>query len=134
SYDVSITNIGVDDLLGPLMLLIDPGQYFGAGIAAAVQGTGNQHNLWLLDLTAALAATGNKLGAGATLANQTVARLPAQLFSNTGAAGRLVQSEPSHGVYPLTYAIPPPQIEAIDAAGTLQGMLAGPAARQAWTH
>jgi hypothetical protein len=35
SYDVSVTNIGSDELAGPLMLLLDPGRYFSETIDGA---------------------------------------------------------------------------------------------------
>jgi len=60
SYDVSLTNIGTDDLKGPLTLLLDPGRYFGASIASADIGGGDQSDLWTIDLSPALLASGGK--------------------------------------------------------------------------
>ncbi|MBU3058495.1 hypothetical protein, partial [Pseudomonas indica] len=53
SYDISITNVGSDDLRGPLMLLLDPGRYFEGVIAEGAIPSADQSGLWLLDLSAA---------------------------------------------------------------------------------
>ncbi|GHU19083.1 hypothetical protein FACS189475_05670 [Betaproteobacteria bacterium] len=54
SYDVSITNIGQDDLNGPMKLILDPGRYFTGDIANATGADGERTELWVIDLTAAL--------------------------------------------------------------------------------
>ena len=61
SYDVSLTNIGTDDLKGPLTLLLDPGRYFGDSIDSASIGGGDQSDLWIIDLSSALLASGGKV-------------------------------------------------------------------------
>ncbi|TAK59596.1 hypothetical protein [Methylobacter sp.] len=50
SYDVSLTNIGTDDLKGPLTLLLDPGLYFGDSTDSASIGGGDQSDYGYLTL------------------------------------------------------------------------------------
>lgn len=93
SYDVSLTNIGTDDLKAPLMLLLDPGRYFGHAIEGAGQAGADQSDLWILDLSAALVAQGGSFAVGSTLVNQTVTVVPASLFGTaSGAPGAAVHS------------------------------------------
>ncbi|MCM8597201.1 MAG: putative Ig domain-containing protein, partial [Candidatus Accumulibacter sp.] len=101
SYDVSITNIGHDDLAGPLMLLLDPGRYFAGTIDGAAAGAGDQSDLWVLDLGSALqtAFPGGKLAAGATLAEQTVSIVPASHFGQRAGMAELIKANLGHGVY-----------------------------------
>jgi hypothetical protein len=103
SYDVSVTNTSNEDLHGPLMLLLDPGAYFGDTITGATQGSGDQSDLWVLDLTGALAS--GKLAAGQTLTNQTVTVVPASQFSVNGLA-TLAKFNLGHGIY----AVPTPDL------------------------
>ncbi|MDK2126935.1 putative Ig domain-containing protein, partial [Parachitinimonas caeni] len=110
SYDVSLRNIGTDDLKGPLTLLLDPGRYFGDAIAGARRGSGEQSDLWLLDLSAAL--KDGKLAAGETLADQTVTLVPAERFGTAPGSGPLVKANLGHGVYALPYQNVPPQVSA----------------------
>ncbi len=59
SYDVSVTNIGSEAIEGPLTLLLDPGQLLQRKRLPAPQpGGGDQADLWVLDLGAALAGAG----------------------------------------------------------------------------
>jgi len=51
SYDVNVTNIGDDDIVGPLTLLLDPQFTLGGAVLGATEGTGSQAGLWLLDLS-----------------------------------------------------------------------------------
>ena len=108
SYDVSITNIGTDDLRGPLMLLLDPGRYFGDAVVGASQGSGNQSDLWVLDLTSTIQATGGKFAVGQTLSNQTITVRPASSFGTTPGSATLVKFNLSHGVYAAPLANVPP--------------------------
>ncbi|WP_346949757.1 putative Ig domain-containing protein, partial [Dyella sp.] len=116
SYDVSLKNIGTDDLHGPLMLLLDPGAYFGMNIGGATQGTGDQSDLWVLDLTSALQALGGKLAVGATLANQTISEVPASHFG--GGLADLAKFNLGHGVYAVPQANLPPSM-AISSSGVV---------------
>ena len=112
SYDVSITNIGMEDVHGPLILLLDPGQYFGGQVNDGAQGGGAQSALWTIDLSAALAAQGGRLGVGATLANQTVTVGPSVALN---AAGQLIKFDMGHGVYAVPYENAPPAISVVSA-------------------
>ncbi len=93
SYDVTVTNIGDDDLRAPLTLVIDPGQYFsGHPIGAQPSGQG----LWLIDLSSAL--SGGALKTGEQIAAQTVTvTTPGNQRADLG-----------HGVYALPYPNDPP--------------------------
>lgn len=134
----SLTNIGTDDLKGPLMLLLDPGRYFGHAIAGAGQAGAYQSDLWILDLSAALAAQGGTFTVGSTIANQTVTVVPASRFGTaSGAPGAavhsprpwgsqagsadLVKATLGHGVYALPQENLPPSvsvaIESVDSDG-----------------
>jgi len=112
SYDVSITNIGVDDIHGPLMLLLDPGRYFGGQIGNASALTGDQSDLWLIDLSTGLTGLGGKLAVGATLADQTVSVTPASYFG-TGVSG-LAKFNLGHGLYAVPYQNTPPALSNAD--------------------
>ena len=99
SYDVSITNIGTDDLRGPLTLLLDPGRYFQGTVMDSVAGSGNQSDLWVMDLIFGLQALGGQLTVGATLGNETVTVKPASSFGTLAGAADLVKVNLGHGVY-----------------------------------
>ncbi len=133
SYDVSITNIGVDDIRGPLTLLLDPGRYFANQVVGATQGTGDQADLWLIDLTAGLQATGGKLGVGATLANQTVSVRPASIFGTSPGSSTLVKFNLGHGIYAVPYDNTPPTVQVAGAADPESVALPDAQAGQAWT-
>ncbi|ULU23434.1 tandem-95 repeat protein [Dyella terrae] len=122
SYDVSVTNIGTEDLHGPLMLLLDPGAYFGYTIAGATQGTGDQSDLWALDLTSAL--SNGKLAVGATLANQTITVVPASQLGIGGLAN-LAKFNLGHGIYAVPTAALPPSIGIIPPAPADDGSTDG---------
>ncbi|HWU76726.1 MAG TPA: putative Ig domain-containing protein, partial [Rhodanobacter sp.] len=107
SYDVSLTNTSNEDLHGPLMLLLDPGTYFGDTITGTTQGTGDQSDLWVLDLTGSLA--NGKLAAGATLANQTITVVPASQFG-VGGLVDLAKFNLGHGIYAVPMPSVPPSI------------------------
>ncbi len=109
SYDVTITNIGADDLNGPLMLLLDPGHYFEGGIVGAFDGEGDFDDLWVLDLTDAIRAmAGGKFKVGAKIENLTVTIVPAsQLTSRTGLS-ELVKANLGHGIFAVPQANLPP--------------------------
>ena len=134
SYDVTLTNIGIDDLRGPLMLLLDPGRYFGDAISNARQGQGEQRELWVIDLSAALA--GKPLKYGQTLDKQTVSVRPASSFGSTPGSGALVKFNLGHGVYAVPYDNTPPVLGQRAADGSLDtDTPALPAAQagQAWS-
>ncbi|HAY28075.1 MAG TPA: hypothetical protein DCY47_11380, partial [Candidatus Accumulibacter sp.] len=99
SYDLSLTNIGSDEIAGPLALLLDPGRHFGATVAGAVAGGGEQADLWLIDLGDALNDLGGKLAAGATIAAQTISIVPASRFSAYAGIASIVKANLGHGVY-----------------------------------
>ena len=132
SYDLSITNIGTDDLRGPLMLLLDPGRYFGDSVVGGVQGTGEQAALWVIDLNAALQAVGGRLASGQTLANQTVSVRPASTFAGVG-AGTLAKFDLGHGVYAVPYDNTPPTVAIVGAAPDAPNALPAATAGTAWT-
>ncbi|MES2942354.1 MAG: putative Ig domain-containing protein, partial [Pseudomonadota bacterium] len=117
SYDVSLTNIGLDDLRGPLVLLLDPGRYFAAGVPGATQGLDGQSDLWLIDLTPALQASNGKFAVGQTLLNQTITVRPASSFGTTPGSGTLVKFNLSHGVYAAPLANSPPTLSLLDTEG-----------------
>ncbi|WP_034607038.1 putative Ig domain-containing protein, partial [Chitinimonas koreensis] len=134
SYDVDLTNIGTDDLNGPLVLLLDPGRYFGGSIAGAQSGSGDQSDLWLLDLSAALAARGGKLAAGASLTGQTVTVLPASRFGGAAGGGSLARATLGHGVYAAPQVNLPPTLAIAGTTGSAQSdTFAAATAGQAWT-
>ena len=110
SYDLDLTNIGTDDLNGPLMLLLDPGRYFAGSIADGRSGAGDPSDLWVLDLTAALHDLGGKLAVGATLTGQTVTLVPASRFSTRAGLADLVKANLGHGVYAVPQNNLPPQL------------------------
>ena len=99
SYDVVITNIGEDDIKGPMLLLLDPGRYFAGQIDGADAGSANQANLWLLNISEALAAAGGRLSVDATLAAQTVTVVRLSLFATQAGMQDLVKANLGHGVY-----------------------------------
>ena len=113
SYDVSITNTGDDDLKGPLMLLLDPGQYFADKIADANALKGAQQGLWAIDATQALKQMGGKLAKGQKLEHITVSLVNAQDLSTTLAGGALVKANLAHQVYALPYANLPPVVASL---------------------
>ncbi|HEV6968357.1 Ig-like domain-containing protein [Roseateles sp.] len=134
SYDVNITNIGVDDLRGPLMLLLDPGRYFGDAIVGATRGDGAQADLWVLDLTAAL--QGHPLKTGETLSNRTVSVRPASSFGTTPGSGQIVKADLGHGIYAVPYDNTPPVLGQLKADGSLDlttAALPAATAGQAWS-
>ena len=108
SYDVDVTNIGIDDIRGPLTLLLNPQTAFGGAVEGAVIGSGLQDGLWLLDLSAGLQAFGNKLPVGATLASQTVTLRPLSALSP--ALVQLMKADMGHQLYALPQANIPPSI------------------------
>ena len=110
SYDVSITNIGTDDLKGPLTLLLDPGRYFAGGVTGSVSGTGDQSDLWIMDLSAGLAAAGGKLVVGGVISNQTVTIVPASLFGTMAGAATLVKANLGAGIYAMPQENLPPTL------------------------
>jgi hypothetical protein len=110
SYDVSITNIGTDDLNGPITLLLDPGRYFGGEIMNAITGTADQSNLWLIYLSPGLAAAGGKLVAGGTISNLTVTIVPANQFGAMAGAQTLVKADLGHGIYAMPQENLPPTL------------------------
>ncbi len=118
SYDVSITNIGNEDIHGPLSLLLDPGQYFNGQVSDGAQ---DGSSYWTLDLTAALDAQGGVLAAGATLANQTVTVGPsAALLAATG-TGQLVKFNMGSGVYAVPYDDTPPTVTVVSPSNSSAG-------------
>ena len=125
SYDVNITNLGVDNLKGPLMLLIDPGQYFSGSIDGNAL-SGAQQGLWVIDASAALKQSGGKLARVKTLKNITVTVVSPQDLSTSQAGGTLIKATLSHQVYGLPYANLPPTVAAmttttvVDSAGVSQ--------------
>ncbi len=131
SYDVSLTNIGTDDLKGPLTLLLDPGRYFGDAIASANIGGGDQSDLWTIDLSAALLASGGKFAAGATITGQTITVVPASLFATRAGMADLVKFNLGHGVYAVPQENLPPSLSV--AGLTDADTLATATAGQAWT-
>lgn len=108
SYDVDVTNIGIDDIRGPLTLLLNPQTAFGGAVEGAVIGSGLQDGLWLLDLSAGLQAFGNKLPVGATLASQTVTLRPLSTLSP--ALVQLIKADMGHQLYALPQANIPPSL------------------------
>ncbi|MDR0673568.1 MAG: putative Ig domain-containing protein, partial [Zoogloeaceae bacterium] len=128
SYDVSITNISADDLAGPLVLILDPGRYFDGGIEGGVLGNGDQADLWLLDLTAAIDDLGGKFAAGVTLAEQTVSVVPSSRFARQAGLSDLVKANLGHGIYAFAPDNAPPWIT-FDEAAALPGATVG----EAWT-
>ncbi|HLF95978.1 MAG TPA: CARDB domain-containing protein, partial [Methylococcaceae bacterium] len=133
SYDVSLTNIGTDDLNGPLMLLLDPGRYFDDGILDAAGGGGDQSDLWLLDLSAGLQSLGGKLPVGATLADQTVTLVPASRFATLAGMADLVKANLGHGVYALPQPNLPPRLGVAGSDFLDADALAPAAVGQAWS-
>jgi hypothetical protein len=107
SYDVTVTNIGEDDLRAPLTLVIDPGQYFaGQPIGAQLSSIG----LWLIDLTSVL--TNAELKVGETIATQTITvTTPGNQRANLG-----------HGVYALPYPNDPPLFDTLPVTSAQVGV------------
>jgi len=118
SYDVSVTNIGVDDLKGPMMLLLDPGRYFGGEVDGANASGGEQSGLWVLDLTTTLQGLGGSLAVGATLADQTVTIVPLSLFAPKAGLADLAKANLGHGVYAYPQDNLPPQLTVVGVADT----------------
>ncbi|HEX4879001.1 MAG TPA: putative Ig domain-containing protein, partial [Limnobacter sp.] len=110
SYDVVVSNVGDDDLLGPITLLLDPGQYFAGSIDSGVQGTGDQSSLWMLNLNTALVAAGGRLKTGSSLAPVTVSMVPAATFASRAGMADLVKATLGHGVYAYPQGNTPPQL------------------------
>ncbi|MBC7734291.1 MAG: putative Ig domain-containing protein, partial [Bacteriovorax sp.] len=129
SYDLSITNIGSDDLRGPLMLLLDPGRYFGDVVVGGHQGTGEQAELWVIDLNAALQGLGGRLASGQTLANQTVSVRPAASFGT----GLLAKFNLGHGVYAVPYDNTPPTVAIVGATVEAPNALPAATAGTPWS-
>jgi subtilase family serine protease len=115
SYDVSLTNIGTDDLKGSLTLLLDPGRYFNNAIDGATTGGGDQADLWTIDLSAALQANGGNFAVGATITGQTITVTPASVFATRAGMADLVKFNLGHGVYAVPQANLPP---VLTVAGT----------------
>ncbi|UOP01494.1 putative Ig domain-containing protein [Kingella potus] len=130
SYDVDLTNIGSGDIRGPLLLLLDPGRYFGAGIGGAQALSGSQEGLWLIDATEMLEKQGGRLAAGQTLRGITVS-----LVSANTANARLVKAEPAHRVYALPHANTPPLLGRPSENGldTVSDGIKPAVAGQAWS-
>ncbi|MEO7623055.1 MAG: Ig domain-containing protein, partial [Gallionella sp.] len=133
SYDVSITNIGTDDLRGPLMLLLDPGRYFPNSISGSTNGTGNQSDLWIMNLSAGLQAMGGKLAVGASLLNQTITVAPADIFGTIPGSATLVKFNLGFGVYAVPLANIPPTLAVTGATDTTSNALPAATAGQAWS-
>ncbi|HEX8964211.1 MAG TPA: putative Ig domain-containing protein, partial [Rhodocyclaceae bacterium] len=133
SYDVSITNLGTDDLRGPLVLLLDPGRYFTDAVAGGSTGSGDQSDLWTIDLTAALQGLGGKLSAGATLAGQTVTVVPAGQFATRAGMADLVKFNLGHGVYAMPQENLPPVLTVAGADSVDADTLSAATAGQPWT-
>ncbi|WP_198080418.1 CARDB domain-containing protein, partial [Acinetobacter calcoaceticus] len=110
SYDVKITNIGQDNIQGPLLLLLDPGHYFNGGIVSATQGQGIQNELWLLDVSSYLQAHGGSLKVGEKLAGITVSVVKAEDLALSNDAARLLKFDLTHQIYALPYDNQPPVI------------------------
>ncbi|MDN5416349.1 MAG: putative Ig domain-containing protein, partial [Acinetobacter sp.] len=110
SYDVKITNIGQDNIKGPLLLLLDPGHYFNGGVISAQQGQGVQDELWLLDIGSYLKAHGGTLKVGETLSGITVSVVKAQDLTLSSDAARLLKFNLTHQIYALPYDNQPPII------------------------
>ena len=131
SYDVSLTNIGTDDLKGPLTLLLDPGRYFNNTIVGATAGNGDQSDLWTIDLSAALLASGGQFTVGATISNQTITVTPASVFATRAGMTDLVKFNLGHGVYAVPQVNLPP---ILTVAGAVDAdKLAAANVGQAWT-
>lgn len=133
SYDVSVTNIGTDDLKGPVTLLLDPGRYFEGSLVDASEGAAEQSKLWTLDLTAALA--GGKLAAGATLAGQTVTITPLSRFAPRAGMADLVKANLGHGIYAVPQDNLPPQLGVaggVDPDGLEASLLPDATVGQPW--
>ncbi|MDZ4255508.1 MAG: putative Ig domain-containing protein, partial [Sulfuritalea sp.] len=130
SYDVSLTNIGTDDLRGPITLLLDPGRYFAGSILDADLG-GPSDDLWTLDLTAALQLLGGELAVGATLANQTVTVTPASNFATRAGMADLVKFNLGQSIYAAPQDNLPPAltVAGLADADTLDAATVG----QAWS-
>jgi len=140
SYDVSLTNIGTDDLNGPLMLLLDPGMYFGDSIEGTTGGNGDQSDLWILDVTAGLqtAGLGGKLAVGATLANQTITVIPASRFATQAGMTSLAKFNLGHGVYAVPQENIPPILvvagaDLLDETAVASDLLPTATAGQPWS-
>ncbi|MCP4925155.1 MAG: hypothetical protein GY916_04335, partial [Gammaproteobacteria bacterium] len=131
SYDVTVTNIGVDDIRGPMMLLLDPGRYFQDNVSDAVGGTGEQSDLWMLDLNAALQALGGTLGVGSTLQAETITVQPDIYFGTTPGAAELAKFNLGHGIYALPYDNTPPVVGV--SGDLLSTTLPEATAGQAWS-
>ncbi|WP_233259655.1 CARDB domain-containing protein, partial [Ramlibacter sp. WS9] len=134
SYDVTVTNIGTDDLRGPMMLLLDPGRYFGDSVLGAAAGTGSQQELWVINLSAPLQANGNKLQPGGALPPQTITVVPASIFGGAGNAA-LAKFDLGHGVYAVPLENTPPEMSVVLQDGTLsfENELPPAAVGQPWT-
>ena len=110
SYDVKLTNIGQDNIQGPLLLLLDPGHYFEGAVQSGQQGQGLQDELWLLDVGSYLQVHGSALKAGESLSGITVSVVKTQDLTISSNAARLLKFELSHQVYALPYDNQPPVI------------------------
>ncbi|MFM7266909.1 MAG: Ig domain-containing protein, partial [Cyanobium sp.] len=102
-------------------------------IASAQRGSGNQDDLWILDLNAALAAKGGVLAAGATIERQTVQVRPASVLSTTPGSSRLAKLNLGHGIYALPYPNTPPTLAIAGAADPEGNLLPAAAVGQPWT-
>ena len=120
SYDVSLKNIGTDDIKGPLTLLLNPDRYL-SGISNAQQNSGEQSNLWLINLTERLSALGGKLAVGSSLDNVTVTLMPASALANHTGLAPLAKANLGHGIYaaPQDNILPTITLAA-DAQGAIQ--------------
>jgi len=124
SYEVSVTNVGNDEIRGPLLLLLDAGRYFTEAIAGAQaaaeapseqSGHGQQHSeLWTIDLSAALQALGGRLAVGASIAGQTVRVTPASELAPRAGLVELLKGNFGHGVYAFPQENLPPTLAVAD--------------------
>jgi hypothetical protein len=126
SYEVSVTNVGSDDIRGPLLLLLDAGHYFadaiagaqpaGAALAAPAEPAASfQHSeLWTIDLSAALQTLGGRLAVGATIAGQTVRVTPGSELAPRAGLVELLKTNLGHGVYAFPQDNLPPSLVVAD--------------------
>jgi hypothetical protein len=126
SYEVSVTNIGSDDIRGPLLLLLDAGHYFADAIVGA-QAAGDaqaapaeaaaslqRSELWTIDLSAALQTLGGRLAVGATIAGQTVRVTPGSELAPRAGLVELLKTNLGHGVYAFPQDNLPPVLAVAD--------------------